>query len=494
METSIVQRLEVCAFSVIILLSTLTTPEAALQKSQQRNVSEIEARIQRVENGLLPPSILKGEAVSGMKLPERMQFYKTPAVSIAVINEGRTEWARAYGTLEVGGKEPATTNTTFQAASLSKPIAAMAALRLVQQGKLDLDTDVNAVLKSWRIPENEFNRTEKVTLRRILSHTAGLTVQGFLGYATDAPVPSVRAILDGVSPANSPPIRVDTVPGTRFRYSGGGYVVLQQLLTDTTGQQFPDVMNQLVLKRLGMDHSSFQHPLSGMAAGHLPNGQEIQGGYFRYPELAAAGLWTTPTDLARFVIEIQNSLHGKSQRVLTPAMMSQMLTPQTENSGLGIFVDGTGLSLRFSFSGSNVGFKSYLVGYFDSGQGAVVMTNSENGAQLILEILRSIAAEYHWPDYRPRERSIASVDPSVYDAYLGEYEVAPGLILSVTKEGDKLFSQSPGQPRSEMFPESETTFFLKDIDAQFTFVRENGQIVRVTIRRGTREFQARKIK
>jgi hypothetical protein len=149
---------------------------------------------------------------------------------------------------------------------------------------------------------------------------------------------------------------------------------------------------------------------------------------------------------------------------------------------------------RFSHSGSNAGFKSYLVGYFDSGQGAVVMTNSENGAQLVLEILRSIAAEYGWPDYQPRERAIAKIDPSIYDAYVGEYEVAPGLILSVTKEGDKLFSQSPGQPRSEMLPESDINFFLRDIDAQFTFVREGKQTIRIVIRRGGREFQGRKIK
>jgi CubicO group peptidase (beta-lactamase class C family) len=288
-------------------------------------------------------------------------------------------------------------------------------------------------------------------------------------------------------------------PGTKFRYAGGGYVVVQQLLIDVTGKPFPDVLDRVVLKRLSMDHSSFQQSLpknlaGDMAAGHLPNGEVIKGGYFRYPELAPAGLWTTPGDLARFVMEIQKSLHGQSEKVLSREITRQMLTPQMENSGLGLFVDGVDRKPRFSHSGSNVGFKSYLVGYFDSGQGAVVMTNSENGAPLMLEILRSIAAEYGWPDYQPRERVIANIDPAIYDAYVGEYEVAPGLILVVTKEGDRLFSQSPGQPGSEMLPESETTFFLRDIDAQFTFVREAGQIIRVVIRRGGRDFQARKIK
>lgn len=490
------QKLQVCAFAVVVLtcLAFADASRASLQTA-----STIEARIKRVENGLLPPARIKGEAAPGMKLLDRMQFYKASAVSIAVINEGRMEWARAYGTLEAAGKEPATVSTVFQAASLSKPVTAMAALRLVQERKLDLDANVNDSLKSWRIPENEFTSAQKVTPRRLLSHSAGLTVSGFLGYASDAALPSLLQILDGTQPANSQAIRVDILPGSKFRYSGGGYVVLQQLLTDVTGKQFPDVLEQLVLKRLGMDHSSFLEPPpqqlgSNMAAGHLPNGQVIQGGHFRYPELAPAGLWTTPTDLAKFVVEIQRSLHGKSEKILSRELTRQMLTPQVENSGLGLFVDGTDRSRRFSHSGSNVGFKSYLVGYFDSGQGAVVMTNSENGGQLMLEVLRSIAAEYGWPDYQPRERVITKIDPAIYDAYVGEYEVAPGLVLTVTKEGDRLFSQSPGQPRSEMLPESETSFFLRDVDAQFTFVREGGQTLRVVIRRGAREFQARKIK
>jgi CubicO group peptidase (beta-lactamase class C family) len=497
------QKLQVCAFAAIILtcLTFGGASRASLQPLARQDgpATAVEARIRRIENGLLPPARIKGEAAAGMKLLDRMQFYKAPAVSIAVINDGRMEWARAYGTLEAGGKAPATVTTVFQAASLSKPVTAIAALRLVQQRKLNLDADVNDSLKTWRIPENDFTKTEKVTLRRLLSHSAGVTVPGFLGYASDASPPALVQVLDGAPPANSQPIRVDLVPGTKFRYSGGGYVVLQQLLIDVSGKPFSNLLDQLVFKRLDMDHSSFSEPpprhlASNMAAGHLPNGEVIKGGHFHYPELAPAGLWTTPTDLATFVIEIQKSLHGKSEKMLSREMTRKMLTPQVENSGLGLFVDGIDRAPRFSHSGSNVGFKSYLVGYFDSGQGAVVMTNSENGAQLMLEILRSIAAEYGWPDYQPKERVIARIDPSIYDVYVGEYEVAPGLILTVTREGDRLFSQSPGQPRSEMLPESETTFFFRDIDAQFTFVREGGQTIRVVIRRGAREFQARKIK
>jgi CubicO group peptidase (beta-lactamase class C family) len=307
-------------------------------------------------------------------------------------------------------------------------------------------------------------------------------------------------ILEGQKPANSAPVRVDLLPGSKWRYAGGGYVILQQLISDVTKQSFPQFMKSTVLDKLGMTRSVFQQPLSPelastAAAGHLPDGKEIEGKWYVYPELAPAGLWTTPTDLARFLIEIQQSRVGKSNKILSPAMTRQMLTPQIENNGLGLFLDGQGSSERFSFGGSNVGFKCNMVAYVNSGQGVVVMTNSENGAQLIQEIFRSVAAEYGWPDYHPKERVVARIDPRVYDAYVGEYEIAPGFILAVTKEGDKLISQATGQPKSELFPESETVFFVKDANAQFTFVKDQkGDVVQVTMQRGTRVYPARKIK
>jgi CubicO group peptidase (beta-lactamase class C family) len=305
----------------------------------------------------------------------------------------------------------------------------------------------------------------------------------------------LRQILDGKKPANSQPIRIDIIPGSHFRYSGGGYTVLQQLLIDVTGTPFTNLM-QPVLKRLRMTHGTFDTlsaGQAGVAAGHLPDGKQIEGGWFTYPELAAAGLWTTPSDLAQLVIELQRSNAGSS-KILSQALTKSMLTPQTENAGLGLVVDGKGASARFSHSGSNVGYKCFLIGYVESGQGAVVMTNSDNGAQLAIEILRSIAAEYGWPDYRPKEKVITKVDSAIYDAYVGEYQLAPGAVITISKEGDKLMSQGPGQPRAELLPESETTFFLREVDAAFTFVKDqSGQVVQVNIRRGGREFQARRV-
>src|SRR6185503_5438283 len=497
----------VVLFSVLATLISSVWVSAPL--GQTAGAATVAQRIERVENGLRPPAVLKGEPPEKMKLADRMRFYKTPGVSIALINDGKIEWARGFGVLEAGGKQPVTSETLFQAASNSKSLTAMVVLRLVEQAKLDLDSDVNNRLISWKVPENEFTKDQKVTVRRLLSHTAGISNPGFLGYPVDRPLPSLRQILDGQKPANSSPVSVELKPGTKFLYSGGGYVILQQLMMDVTGKSFPELMQKMLLSPLGMTNSYFQQPLSPelaarAAAGYLPNGKEIEGKWFVLPELAPAGLWTTPTDLARLLIEVQKARLGKSNKVLSTKSINQMLTPEIENVALGWMVDGKDDSARFSFSGANVGYKCRMLSYSNMGKGVVVMTNSENGAELIAEIIRSVAAEYGWPDFHPRERVIVKVDPAIYDSYVGQYEIAPGFILFVTREGDKLFSRAmpvptppsaTGQVKSEMFPESENTFFVKDADAQFTFVRnDKGQVVQVNIQRTTRLLEARKIK
>lgn len=366
---------------------------------------EVADRIRRVEEGLVAGPAGKGAPVSKWKLAERMKYYKVPGVSLAVVNSGKIEWARGYGVVEAGGARAVTPETLFQAASISKPVAAIAALRLIEQGRLALDEDVNGRLVSWKVPENAFTKEKKVTLRRILSHSAGLTVHGFRGYAVGEEVPTLREVLEGRKPANSLPIQVDVVPGSLWRYSGGGYCVLQQMIEDVVRKPFAETMEMTVLARLGMKQSTYRQPLpphlAGRAAtGHRKDGQPIPGKWYTYPEMAAAGLWTTSSDLACFAIELEQSYAGRSNRVLSKKMARQMLSPQMGRSGLGLEVDGEGASVRFSHGGANQGFRCFLVAYRDSGRGAVVMTNGDGGGELGMEIIRAIAEEYNWPDYR----------------------------------------------------------------------------------------------
>lgn len=408
-------RTSLFLFLLILTLLSLSvagifSPAGSAQKrvlASTRNAN-LDERIRRVENGLLPPVIVKGEPIAAMKLIDRMQFYKTPGVSVAVINNGKIEWTRGYGVLEAGGNRPVTTQTLFQAASISKPVAAMAVLRLVQENKLNLDEDVNKKLVSWKVPENDFTKEQKVTLRGLLSHNASITVSGFEGYSSDGQVPTLLQILDGTVPANSKPIRVDAALNKKFRYAGGGYVITQELLADVTGKPFPEFMQETIFKKLEMTRSTYQQPLPKefwdlAAVGHTLNGEKVKGNWHTYPEMAAAGLWTTPTDLARFAIEIQKSRAGKSNRVLSVKTVNEMLTPQVGGRGLGFIVQGENESARFSHGGSNAGYRSLLVGYASTGQGAVVVTNSDSGSALAAEIMRSVAKEYGWLDYLPKQ-------------------------------------------------------------------------------------------
>ncbi len=394
------------ALSICITSIFSVTGFAQIQVLPYTRDINLDERIRRVENGLLPSVIVKGEPNGAVRLIDRMQYYKTPGVSIAVINNGKIEWARGYGFLEVGGNRPVTTETLFQAASISKPVAAMGVLRLVQENKLNLDEDVNKKLVSWKVPENDFTKEQKVTLRGLLSHSASITVHGFEGYSSDMQVPTLLEILDGTASANSKPIRVDAVLNKEFIYAGGGYVIMQELLADVTGKQFPAFMQETIFKKLGMTRSTYRQPLpkefrDSAAIGYRPNGEKVKGNWNTYPEMAAAGLWSTPSDLARFMIEIQKSKTGKSNRILSVKMINEMLTPQVGGWGLGLELGGKNESERFGHGGSNEGYRCMMIAYTKTGQGAVVMTNSDNGDELAAEILGSVAREYGWLNYLP---------------------------------------------------------------------------------------------
>jgi CubicO group peptidase (beta-lactamase class C family) len=324
-------------------------------------------------------------------------------LSLAIIEGGKLDKVKGYGFTERNGNVPVTASTLFQAGSISKSVAAVGALHLVEEGKLSLDEDVNRKLISWKVPENEFTKDEKVTLRGILNHSAGLTVHGFPGYAVYAPMPTLVQVLDGTKPANTPPIRVDIVPGSKWRYSGGGYTVMQQMMIDVTGKPFPKFMQETVLKQFEMDSSTYEQPLpkslsTNTAAGYHPGGVAVFGRSHVYPEMAAAGLWTTASDLARFAIAIEQTLAGKTNNVISQSMIRQMLTPRMANDGLGVFLAGKGRTLRFFHDGRDDGFDASMTAFAETGQGAVIMIDANDNVGAIKRIMAAIAKQYDWPD------------------------------------------------------------------------------------------------
>src|SRR5262245_45459063 len=488
----------VCLLALVALSLNACRASSDAAPVAAQGQAGVDERIQRVENGLLPAVMIKGQTVE-MKLAERMAHYKVPGLSVAVINDGKIEWACGYGVIEKDGAKSVTADTLFLAGSISKPVAALAALRLVEQGKLNLDEDVNLKLKTWKVPENEFTKDKKVMLRGLLSHSAGLTVHGFPGYAVDAPMPTLVQILNGEKPANTGAIRVDIAPGSRWRYSGGGYTVMQLLLMDVTGMPFPELTRELVLAPAGMRQSTYENPLpksleASAATAHRWNGDKVKGRWHIYPEMAAAGLWTTPSDLARYAIEIQHALAGQS-KILSREMARQMVTVQKGSYGLGPGIDNAGKeSARFGHGGVDEGFEALFTAYCDRGQGAVVMMNANRAIPLAQELLRAIAREYNWPDYLPPERVLAKVDPAVYQKYAGLYEFDNGFKITMTAEGGRLWAQGQGQSKFELLPESETIYFSdNDIVHRFE-LGEGGAVTAAIIEQGGQTRRAKKIK
>lgn len=505
MNSKLKNSLAVLAFlSAIVSVSFLNIPKSAATANAPQSPPDanLSARIARIENGLLLAVVIKGQPPKPMTIASRMAFYKVPGVSVAFFDHGQILWTRAYGFADVASKKPVTSDTLFQAASISKPVAALAALRLVQDGKLSLDENVNDKLKTWKVPDNQFTEKEKVTIRRILSHSAGLTVHGFAGYAADETVPSVVQVLNGEKPANSDPIRVDVVPGTLWRYSGGGFVILQTLMSDVTGEPFPKIMRELVLQPAGMTRSTYEQPLpknrlGEVATPYRADGTPVKGGPHTYPEMAPAGLWTTPSDLARMAIEVQKEYTGQSSKILDQSMAKEMLTHQIGTWGLGFGLENPGQAPHFGHGGANEGYRCNLETQTASGQGFAVMTNSDSGGELSEEIFRAVAKEYGWPDYKPVEHALIKINPSTFQPYVGAYEMAGLGKLTVTLKDNQLYIQADplGPSPIELLPETSNAFFVLSGNITFTFdhVANPSTIDQLTIHAGLQTLTAKKL-
>jgi CubicO group peptidase (beta-lactamase class C family) len=374
-------------------LAAATPSLAAPTPDDLQRIAQMEANIRPLNGG--PPRTLA----------QRMAELKVPGVSLAFFENGRVRWTRAYGAADAATGAPVTPTTRFQAASMTKAVAATVALRLVEQGRLDLDQDVNDRLASWKVPASGLTATDKVTLRRLLSHTAGLTVHGFDGYPAGAPLPTLAQVLNGAAPANSPPVVVETRPGTKWSYSGGGYTVAQMLMTDVTATPFAALAQRYVLGPMGMTRSTLEQPLPASlwpmaATAHGEDGRPLAGRWHAYPEGAAAGLWTTPSDYARFMIGLQDAYAGRSPALLSQASAKLMMTPVLNNYGLGWDIVSRGARRAFDHHGGNDGFECFCIAFLDgSRQGVVIMTNGDGGLFLTTEIADALAAAYGWPPH-----------------------------------------------------------------------------------------------
>jgi CubicO group peptidase (beta-lactamase class C family) len=437
---------------------------------------------------------LKGE--KGYSLEERMRHYKVEAVSVAVIRDFRVLWTEARGFADREAKEPATTRTLFQAGSISKPVAAAGVLRKVEGGKLLLDRDVNEYLKSWKLPENELTAKQKVTLERILSHSAGLTVHGFPGYAAGEPVPTVPQVLDGAPPANTAPVRVELEPGSKMQYSGGGYTIAQLVMTDTLGKPFPELMRELVLAPLGLTHSTYEQPLPAdklrlAAAGYRASGTLLPGQRHTYPEMAAAGLWTTSEDLARFAIAIARARRGDPGSFLSKEMALRMTTPFSGDVGLGFFMQKRGGETFFGHNGADEGFQALLIMHREKGYGAAVLANSDNGIALADEIVAGLRREYKWAN--DPELEVVKVAPDDLALLSGRYQTNGDEAFSLTAKSGRLFGKPPSGEEYELYPISHDLFVRKDRPTRYRIERSGHEVTGILLLSGSERVAARRM-
>jgi CubicO group peptidase (beta-lactamase class C family) len=439
-----------------------------------------DAPIGRIENGLLPAVLIVG--APAYSLQDRMHHYKVPGLSIAVWRNYEILWSKGYGVLEKDKTTPVTPHTLFQAGSISKTLTAAAVCKLVEQGKVSFDAPINDLLKSWQLPENDFTKNYQVRVRHILSHTAGLNVPGFPGFEKDDPLPTLIQELNGLSPSNTLPIRVEDAPGKQFQYSGGGYLILQQMLVDVEKRAFEQLMSDLILRPAKMTSSTFDQPLRASlrmkaASGHSDEEGIIPPGKRVYPEKAVAGLWTTSPDLARFVISLQKSAAGHKNSLLSAAVAKQMLTGVSESggfSGFGVVLLNKRGVTYFAHPGGNAGYFAIFYASPDEGFGAAIMTNAESGELVAPEIVRAIAKEYQWENFLPAP---VTTLPSDSNQIAGRYKIDEDTVLTVTETASGLEAVETLSEPFLLFRVSDNEWIRNDQPIRYRFKKDEVEIL-----------------
>ena len=466
---------EVLLLPILILLNVSLTAWSQTEDS----------KLEKVENGLvLQRTFEPGEKITRKNLVDKLNDYKIPGASVAVVDGGKIVWSKGYGYKDIERSAPITTETLFQSASIGKVITALAALSLVEDGKIELDEDVNLKLVRWKIPQNEYTSEQAVTLRHLLSHSAGFTDEyGFEGYGPQEEIPSLEQILQGSPPSNAKKtLEVETVPGTKERYSGGGYLVIQALIEDVSGEHFEDFVQKRVFDPFQMRHTTYDYrPDSNLGAsvapGHLGNGKALKKkNYNLYPEKAAAGPWTTPEDLSRMIIGIQKLKNTDNEMIL------ELLTPQINRKGLGINLKGLDAPEAFWHAGQNLGYTALMYGLTERGSGAVVMVNTDGGEKFMQEFITSVADTYDWPVMRSIESRPISADAK--SELAGVFQNDDKSVTLIVEEGKNGMSARPGESKKgyPLYHIGNNQYTFKDAQDYYRLTFEKSSDVGSTVK------------
>jgi CubicO group peptidase (beta-lactamase class C family) len=449
--------------------------------AQQPYSQETLDKIREVETNITGSLLVNDEKPSTIQ--ERMAKYKVKGLSIAVIHNYKIVWAKGYGWADEGEKRPVTPETLFEPGSISKSLNAVGVLKLAQDGKIELNQDINTYLKSWKFPYDSVSKGKKITVANLLSHTAGLTVHGFPGHPLDGPIPTLLQVLDGIKPSFTPAVRSQFEPGLRFQYSGGGTSISQIILTDIVQQPYDVWMYEHVLKPIGMTHSTYTQPLAAnfrhlAATAYNRDGYPLKEKFHMYPEQAAAGLWMTPTDLCNYIIDMQLAYQGKPSKVLSAEMVKLHLTPYIDkNAAMGTFVVNMDSALYFQHSAGNDGFSGVFYGSLENGNGVAVFQNTDN-FQILPEVVNSVAKAYNWKKFykAPMRKSAIQVSDEVIKNYEGIYLYDDA--FAVVGKKDNAYHFYTDGTFAKMYFTSPETFFNEEFRAVKTFVKDDqGKVI-----------------
>ena len=471
---------------ITILLFTLFAGQTFAQ------IKQVQDSILQVENNLIPYVPVKG--FKGWNIIDRMKYYKVPGLSIAVIKDYKIDWAKSYGLADTINKTPVTTETMFSAGSISKFLMAVTALKMVDSGQIELEKPINNYLTTWKIAENDFTKTTPITLRMLLSHSAGTSQTSYFGFTPTQPLPTIVEILSGAKISETRPVVVNSEPNKEFRYSGGGSMIAQLALMDVSKKSFSNLTQEIIFDKLGMNNSTFIQPVPSKFAKQISWAYSyaswFKGMPYVYPQQAAAGLYTTPTDLAKFFIDIQKSYLGKGE-ILSQAITKKMLMPQQnvsdgsykEQIGIGPFLiqrtdnkDPRGVF--FEFTGVNAGFLAYGMASVEGGNGVIVMLNSgDNQNGIGKEIRRAVAKVYNWTNFLPTEIQPINLPNKELDKFVGRYRMGTDEVLYLQKEKNYLVENINDGFEIYCFPITKDTIVFSDFNIKGFFKRnENGEV------------------
>lgn len=449
--------------------------------------------IKKVENNLIPFVPVKG--FKGWNILDRMKYYNVPGVSIAVIKNYKIEWAKGYGLADTLNKIPVSTQTMFSAGSISKFLLAVTALKMADSGLIDIENPVNNYLTSWKVEENDYTKKTPPTLRMLLSHSAGTSQTSYFGFAPNQPLPSIVDVLSGAKIAESLAVVVNSEPNKEFRYSGGGSMIAQLALMDVSNKNFTTLTQQLIFNKLGMQNSTFEQPLPNnflkKSSWAYSNASWFKGMPYIYPQQAAAGLYTTPTDLAKFLIDVQLSFMGKG-KILTQAITQKMLKAQQnvsdgaykEQIGIGPFLiqrtdNSDSAGIYFEFTGVNAGFLAYSIASVTGGNGVVIMLNSGDDVNgLGKEIRRAVAKTYNWINFLPKQIEPISLPFSELDKFIGRYKMSANEVLYLRREKNYLVENINEGNNIYCFAVNKDTIVFTDYNIKAGFTKNSlGEVI-----------------